>query len=198
MALQSSGAISISQIKAELSSSSNSLRDLSAAAGKSTPDAMSEFYGYSSYTPPWFIYCCSDWPYTVNYAGGSGWSSDALYIGTYNENALYRAYDYWDLQFNDAPNWLKYATSFNVTFLYMYSDEGYPHTAWFEQGFGLGQNSISFTTDFSFPATQRFYLPYPNQQGGPTVPFLNIAVSHQRDDDFSGTYNINYAFYISP
>ncbi len=48
MALQSSGAISISQIKAELGSSSNSLRTLSAAAGFSTPDAMSEFYGYAS------------------------------------------------------------------------------------------------------------------------------------------------------
>ena len=48
MALQSSGAISISQIKTELGSSSNSLRTLSAAAGKSAPDAMSEFYGYSS------------------------------------------------------------------------------------------------------------------------------------------------------
>lgn len=51
MALQSSGAISISQIKAELGSSSYSLRTLSAAAGKSTPDAMSEFYGYSSGGP---------------------------------------------------------------------------------------------------------------------------------------------------
>ena len=48
MALQSSGAISISQIRTELGSSSNSLRTLSAAAGFSTPDAMSEFYGYSS------------------------------------------------------------------------------------------------------------------------------------------------------
>jgi hypothetical protein len=47
MALQSSGAISISQIKTELGSSSYSLRTLSAAAGKSTPDAMSEFYGYT-------------------------------------------------------------------------------------------------------------------------------------------------------
>lgn len=50
MALQSSGAISISQIKTELGSSSYSLRTLSAAAGKSTPDAMSEFYGYSAAT----------------------------------------------------------------------------------------------------------------------------------------------------
>ena len=52
MALQSSGAISLSQIKTELGSGSNSLRTLSAAAGKSAPDAFSEFYGYSSYTPP--------------------------------------------------------------------------------------------------------------------------------------------------
>jgi len=50
MALQTSGSISISQIKAEVGSSSNSLRTLSAAAGFSTPDAMSEFYGYSSYS----------------------------------------------------------------------------------------------------------------------------------------------------
>lgn len=48
MPLQSSGAISISQIKSELGSSSNSLRTLSSIAGFSTPDAMSEFYGYSS------------------------------------------------------------------------------------------------------------------------------------------------------
>lgn len=48
MALPSSGAISISQIKTELGNSSGSLRTLSAAAGKSTPDAMSEFYGYSA------------------------------------------------------------------------------------------------------------------------------------------------------
>lgn len=50
MALQSSGAISISDIKAELGSSSNSLRALSSAAGFSIPDAMSEFYGYAAYT----------------------------------------------------------------------------------------------------------------------------------------------------
>lgn len=47
MALQSSGPISISQIKAEVSNSSSSLRTLSAAAGKSVPDGMQEFYGYS-------------------------------------------------------------------------------------------------------------------------------------------------------
>ena len=48
--LQTSGAISISQIKTELGSASNSLRTLSSLAGKSTPDAMSEFYGFSNAT----------------------------------------------------------------------------------------------------------------------------------------------------
>jgi hypothetical protein len=50
MALPISGALSISQIKTELGSASNSLRTLSGLAGFSTPDAISEFYGYSSLT----------------------------------------------------------------------------------------------------------------------------------------------------
>ena len=44
MALPSSGPLSIDDIRTELGSSSGSLRTLSAAAGKSTPDAISEFY----------------------------------------------------------------------------------------------------------------------------------------------------------
>ena len=52
MTLQTSGPISISNIKAELNNTSNSLRALSAAAGKSTPDSMSEFYGYSAFAVP--------------------------------------------------------------------------------------------------------------------------------------------------
>jgi uncharacterized protein YqkB len=50
MALQSSGSISISQIKSEVGGSSSSLRSLSNAAGKSAPDGMQEFYGYSHVT----------------------------------------------------------------------------------------------------------------------------------------------------
>ena len=52
MALQSSGAISIDNIRTELSQgqANSSLRTLSSLAGKSTPDAMSEFYGYSNVT----------------------------------------------------------------------------------------------------------------------------------------------------
>ena len=48
MALQSSGAITISDIKTELGSTSNSLEALSLDAGFSAPHAMSDFYGYSA------------------------------------------------------------------------------------------------------------------------------------------------------
>jgi hypothetical protein len=53
MALPGSGTISISQIRDELNpvyGSSYSLRQLSSWAGKGTPDAMSEFYGYTAAT----------------------------------------------------------------------------------------------------------------------------------------------------
>jgi len=65
MALPSSGPLSIDDIRTELGSSSGSLRTLSAAAGKSTPDAISEFYSYSSFTP-------SDHFNVVSYNGNGG------------------------------------------------------------------------------------------------------------------------------
>lgn len=51
MALQSSGQISISDIKTELGSSSGSLTTLSTTAGKTAPHGMKEFYGYSASEP---------------------------------------------------------------------------------------------------------------------------------------------------
>ena len=50
MPLPASGTISMSQIGTELSlaSSNLSLRSMSSTAGKTSPDAMSEFYGYSA------------------------------------------------------------------------------------------------------------------------------------------------------
>jgi len=48
MALQSSGAISISDIKTELGSSSYSLTTLSGEASKTAPHGMKEFYGFSN------------------------------------------------------------------------------------------------------------------------------------------------------
>lgn len=78
MALQSSGAISISQIQAEVGGS-YSLRALSAAAGFSTPDAMSEFYGYSgsitvyinAYVPN-FVGCYQYYTFAATATNASG------------------------------------------------------------------------------------------------------------------------------
>ena len=57
MALQSSGPISIDNIRVELgqAQANSSLRSLSALANKSTPDAMSEFYGFSAATAFTFL-----------------------------------------------------------------------------------------------------------------------------------------------
>ncbi len=58
MALQSSGPISINDIRVELgqAQANSSLRSLSNLAGKSTPDAMSEFYGFSASTAFSFLF----------------------------------------------------------------------------------------------------------------------------------------------
>jgi len=57
MALQTTGAISIDNIRTELgqAQANSSLRSLSALANKSTPDAMSEFYGFSAATAFTFL-----------------------------------------------------------------------------------------------------------------------------------------------
>lgn len=51
MALQSSGAISIDDIRTELGTTTGSLAQLSAAVGFPAPHAMSDFYGYTAATP---------------------------------------------------------------------------------------------------------------------------------------------------
>lgn len=57
MALQSSGPISIDNIRTELgqAQANSSLRSLSALANFSSPDAMSEFYGFSAATAYTFL-----------------------------------------------------------------------------------------------------------------------------------------------
>jgi len=118
MALQSSGAISISQIKTELGSSSNSLRTLSAAAGKGTPDAMSEFYGYSSYTPPNYVSGASSIsgggtasnPYVVSWSvQGSSWSQNNYNYYSYLYGLYLEEDTYYCIYYNDDPSWAFYA-----------------------------------------------------------------------------------------
>ena len=62
MALQSSGQISLNNIATELALTPPfSLRSMSSTAGKSTPDSVSEFYGYSA---------AITYTYHNNYAAG--------------------------------------------------------------------------------------------------------------------------------
>lgn len=77
MALQSSGAISIDNIRTELgqAQANSSLRTLSSLAGKSTPDAMSEFYGYSNVTSTEYTFYISD--EGVGYKGPQSACSEA-------------------------------------------------------------------------------------------------------------------------
>jgi hypothetical protein len=74
MALPSSGPLSLNQIGVALSTTNYSLRAMSALAGKSTPDSVSEFYGYNpspsyyQYGSPFMLF---DFAYSAAY-GNSG------------------------------------------------------------------------------------------------------------------------------
>jgi hypothetical protein len=71
MALPSSGPLSLNQIGVELSTTNYSLRAMSALAGKSSPDSISEFYGYSpspsyyQYGSPFMLF---DFAYSAGYS----------------------------------------------------------------------------------------------------------------------------------
>ena len=104
MALQSSGAISINDIRVELSQAqaNSSLRALSSLAGKSIPDAMSEFYGFSASTEYQFYQgdgggfgsfgeACSDATNPLTLYSSS--TSLAVNVYLYTDNTLSSAFD---------------------------------------------------------------------------------------------------------
>lgn len=115
MALQSSGAISINDIRVELSQAqaNSSLRALSALANKSTPDAMSEFYGFSASTEYQFYQgdgggfgsfgeACSDATNPLTLYSSS--TSLAVNVYLYTDNTLSSVFSGGDL-------WYKYGSS---------------------------------------------------------------------------------------
>lgn len=67
MALPSSGTLRFSAIQGETSSGTASLRAMSAIAGFSTPDAVSEFYGYGTVTYTYYATWALDDPCFYNY-----------------------------------------------------------------------------------------------------------------------------------
>ena len=114
MPLPSNTTISISQIRTELGTSNGSLRALSALAGKSTPDAMSEFWGYSALT-----YSYVGFYYYENPCSGG----TAVYYGS--NGRWYRSGDglnFTDITdgfgttfaFYDPPSYLYYLYNFQV------------------------------------------------------------------------------------
>jgi hypothetical protein len=91
MALPSSGPLGIAAIRTELGSTSGSLRALSALASFSTPDAISEFYGYNAAVTvnitayyPAFMQCSSLYTFAatssiavnINVNVGISWEGD--------------------------------------------------------------------------------------------------------------------------
>jgi hypothetical protein len=103
MALQSSGTISINDIRVELGQSqgNNSLRTLSSLAGYTTPDSMSEFYGFSSATEfaiseigfPDAEQCCVDGPEVGTGIVYSASTSLALNVSLFTSNLLTEEFD---------------------------------------------------------------------------------------------------------
>lgn len=116
MALQGSGPISINDIRVELSQAqaNSSLRDLSSLANKSTPDAMSEFYGFSASTAYTFLAgdgqqgfgsseeaCAEAYDPITLYSSST---SLGVNVYLYTDNTLSSAFDGGDL-------WYKYGSS---------------------------------------------------------------------------------------
>ena len=115
MALQTTGAISIDNIRTELgqAQANSSLRALSALASKSSPDAMSDFYGFSAATEYQFYQgddggfggweaACSDSTSPLTLYSSS--VSLAVDVYLYNDTALTSAFDGGEL-------WYKYGAS---------------------------------------------------------------------------------------
>jgi hypothetical protein len=153
MALQSSGAISISQIRNEQVNnggfgSTYSLRALSANAGFSTADAMSEFYGYSAAPATHNVYINLYYP---------------NYVGCY-------AYTYFAAVASEAVN-----TTLQVT-MYWYGDLGGAFQAPVYIGVGTtcGSNSSVYTSATNcygeYFSTWNAYLS-PSSSGNQTYVF---------------------------
>ena len=125
MALPSSGVLSLGDIATEqaISLSNISLRSMSAAAGKSTPDSVSEFYGYTAYTYYAYYYAgdpCNYDSWNI-YQGPSGMYyrqvSTGVYDPMYNYTDLWYEYQYYDSFFdvNVYKEWEVNAASTSLT-----------------------------------------------------------------------------------
>lgn len=99
MALPASGVLSLGDIAGELtvSLSNVSLRSMSNTAGKSTPDAVSEFYGYSAITYTYYASWYLDDPCFYNLLDIVSGSDGKYYVdsGGYTLMYNYSPGSYW-------------------------------------------------------------------------------------------------------
>jgi hypothetical protein len=105
MALPGSGPLSLGQIRDEQVtyggfSSTYSLRQLSSNAGKTTPDSVSEFYGYSALTFTYYATWALDDPCDYNYLDIVLGSDGKYYI---DSGGYTLVYDY-----SPASSWYEY------------------------------------------------------------------------------------------
>jgi hypothetical protein len=147
MALPGSGAISISQIRANLNTSNGSLRFLSARAGKTTPDSMSEFRGYQ-YPPAYITYsqnvgslydgCCM---VMDSYGQWEGTDVGGYYIGPFGGggNEGYNVYNS-----ERGTNIGTFLTDGGNGWGYVIGDSTVTVTA-FSNGYGLSPNTPIFS-----------------------------------------------------
>ncbi len=105
MALPTSGPLSFSAIRAEVipggTNSNVSLRTLSSTAGFSTPDAVSEFYGYGGLTYSYYAFYEANGPCTYDYYD-IYLGSDGKYYATNNGGSSY------SLMYSIAASWAEY------------------------------------------------------------------------------------------
>lgn len=179
MALQSSGAISISQIRTELGSASGSLRTLSSLAGKAVPDAMSEFYGYSALPPPLYW----DGNFTAGWSGVTG--SDEFFCLNYAPNYAY-VFDYygdgaWSFGSDATAGWDGYVND--------HDGNGYNQAINNFYFVNFKQSGITGESIY-------IYLTPPSGRGFVAPIVNNNNVNYSYYDLSSSTFNVSYS--VSP
>jgi hypothetical protein len=174
MPLQASGPISISQIRTELINvnASYSLRTLSSAAGKSVPDAMSEFYGYSACPPNGTFYTsfCSGYDLYYTYHNGScGYyntfvQSDSQSCGCVPEGTLLsESCSSCNLVSTYASGYCGTSGTYTQTFDYTSTE---PNANYGDYGFAVLNICYTFETFTGYPNCDRVYIYRCIQTGG--------------------------------
>jgi len=126
MALPSSGQLTLAQIRDEFGSGTTSnvnLRTLSSAAGLSTPDQFSDFYGLSAYTPPTYASSSGTSGFSISGAGTPSspysWSTGEISGG--RDYGSFYEYSYYCGNQNFSVYVVQYYRDMNIRFTSNYT-----------------------------------------------------------------------------